>query len=131
MAKRTMKKLTLDQEIVLFCAFRYALGRMTYVVSSVCSELKRYYSVLTPDFRWRTSTEIQEYQDTHGYAGMDFDNDEWNKIKWLFDDSRIEKVSANYYMTDRWETVEAIRGDDGKYYSIPKMTEYYTVKKIE
>ncbi len=29
--------------------------------------------------------EIQEYQEAYGKAGMDFDNNEWNKVKWLFD----------------------------------------------
>src|SRR5690554_4743413 len=84
------KDLPLDKEIVLFCAFRYALGRMTYVVGSVCSELKAHYNILPNSFKQTTAKEIQEYQNTHGLAGMDFDNYEWNKVKWLFDENRHE-----------------------------------------
>ena len=62
---------------------------------------------------------------------MDFDNDLWNKIKWLFDTSRKIKIKANYHNTDKWEEVEAVKGEDDKYYSIPEMLEYHTVKEIK
>lgn len=124
------EKLTLDEEIVLNCAFRYALGRMTYVVDSVCNELKRNYYALRVSAKERISKEIQEYQDTWEKAGMDCDNDDWNKIKWLFDSKREVVLEANYHNTDRWENLPAIKGDDGKYYSIPTMNEYHTVRNI-
>lgn len=117
-------KLNLDQEIVLSCAFRYALGRMTYVVSSVCSELKNNYHALSENTKQRISKEIQEYQNEHGLAGMDFDNDEWNKIKWLFDKKNHEVREANYHNTDKWDVVESVKGEDGEYYSIPHMLRY-------
>lgn len=127
---KKQKRLPLDEEIVLSCAFRYALGRMTYVVSSVCSQLQKNYYKLPDSTKERISKEIQEYQDEFGPAGMDFDNAAWNKIKWLFDLKRKTKIKANYYNTDRWEEVEAVKGDDGKYYSIPEMFEYHTVEVI-
>ena len=125
------KKLSLNEEIVLSCAFRYALGRMTYVVGAVCEELQKNYYLLPTHTKSRISKEIQEYQDEWGKAGMDFDNDEWNKIKWLFDENRKVKLEANYYNTDKWEEFEAIKGDDDKYYSIPLMKEYHTVRNIK
>lgn len=73
-------KLTLDEEIVLSCAMRYALGRMTYVVSPVCSELSKHYDMLSSETKSRMAKEIQEYQEAYGKAGMDFDNNEWNKV---------------------------------------------------
>lgn len=123
-------KLYLDEEIVLSCAFRYALGRMTYVVDSVCNELKRNYYALPVSTKERISREIQEYQDEWGLAGMECDNNDWNKIKWLFDTKREVILEANYHNTDRWESYSAIKGDDGKYYSIPTMNEYHTVRNI-
>ena len=124
------EKVTLDEELVLSCAFRYALGRMAYVVGSVCSELKRHYYALPKSTKERISREIQEYQDKWGLAGMDFDNDEWNKIKWLFDSKREVILEANYHNTDRWDSFPAIKGDNGKYYAIPTMNEYHTVRNI-
>lgn len=122
--------MSIDEEIVLSCAFRYALGRMTYVVSSVCSELKRNYPNLSDSFKSRISKEIQDYQDEHGLAGMDFDNDEWDKVKWLFDSNRKVKIRAKYHNEEKWDTVEAVKGDDGKYYSVPDMKEYHTPVEI-
>lgn len=127
---KKQKNLPLDEEIVLSCAFRYAIGRKTYVVSSVCSELKKNYHRLPVHAKERISKEIQEYQNEFGLAGMDFDNDEWNKIKWLFDTTRKTRIKANYHNTDKWEEVEAVKGEDGKYYSIPEMLEYHTVEEL-
>jgi hypothetical protein len=123
--------LSLNQEITLGCAFRYALGRATYVVGCVCEELIRLEPTLSENFKSRIAKEIQEYQDEHGRAGWDFDNDEWNYVKYLFTPGRRFILEANYYQTDIWEEVEAFRSDelaeDGeyKYYSIDKKGSYY------
>jgi hypothetical protein len=37
------KKLSLDESILLMCAFRYALGRRTYVVSVICENIIKNY----------------------------------------------------------------------------------------
>ena len=112
------QKLSLNQELVLGCAVRYGLGRMTYVVGAICEELIRLESILPENFKYRVAKEIQEYQNTNGKAGMEMDNDEWNYVKWLFDLSRRYIVEANYYQTDRWEDVECILGEDGFYYGL-------------
>ena len=125
-----MKKLTLDQEIVLGCAFRYALGRMTYVVSSVTSELIKNEKVLDWNFKERIAQEIQEYQDKNGLAGMEFDNLEWNKVKWLFTKERRVILEANKYKTDIWVEVEAVKGDDGIYWTLDCKADYHTVRNI-
>jgi hypothetical protein len=125
-----MKKLTLDQEIVLSCAFRYALGRMTYVVSSVTSELIKNEKVLNWNFKQRIAKEIQEYQDENGLAGMDFDNLEWNKVKWLFTKDRRVILEANKYKTDIWVEVEAVKGDNDIYWTLDCKADYHTVRNI-
>jgi hypothetical protein len=125
--------LSIDKEIVLMCAMRYALGRKTYVVGSVCFELKNNYNKLLVVVRKTISNEIQKYQDEHGKAGMDFDNEEWNKVKWLFDKSNEVKIKIKEpkYKSTKYIEVIAIKGQNGKYYSIPKMYEYHNVIEIE
>jgi hypothetical protein len=112
------KKLSLNQEIVLSCAFRYALGRMTYVVGSVCEELIKLEPLLHWNFKERTAREIQEYQDENGKAGMSFDNEEWEYIKCLFDKDRRYIVEANKFNTDEWVEVECFLHTNGEYYML-------------
>lgn len=125
------QKVPLNQELVLGCAFRYALGRATYVVGAVCEELVRLEPILNQNFKDRIAREIQEYQDEHGKAGWDFDNDEWNYVKWLYTPERRVLLEANYYKTDKWIEVEAVRSDeldeDGeiKYLSLTNKNSYY------
>lgn len=124
------RKISLDDEIIISCAFRYCLGRMTYVVSTMCNKLKEVYDVLPDNTKERISKEIQEYQDKYGLAGMEFDNDEWNKIKWLYSKKYHLPIKANKYNTDEWVDVIAVKGENGIYYSIPNMNEYHTVKEV-
>lgn len=122
--------MTLNEEIVMFCAFRYALGRRTYVVGAIVAELQRRYNDFHETERAKYVKEIQEHQDTWGLTGY-VDDRAWNKIKWLFDSNRKRTIEANFHQTTKWKTVEAILGDDGKYYSIPEMLEYHTVRNVE
>ena len=62
-------------------------------------------------------------------AGMHFDNDEWNKVKWLFQSERIVKIKAKHHNEEKWDVVDAVKVD-GKYYSIPNMNEYHTPVEI-
>ena len=127
-----MKKqdgMSLDEEITLSCAMRYAIGRMTYVVGSVCSELRRNYNRLPAGTKARISREIHEYQDQYGNAGMNFDNDEWNKVKWLFNEDNRVRIRAQSAQTKEWEEYTAA-SVDGKFYSIPEMLEYHTVELV-
>lgn len=125
------KMLTLDEEIVLGSAFRYALGSMTYVVSSTCSELVRLQNRVPEQFKEKVSREIQEYQDEHGRAGMEMDNEEWNYIKWLYDKRRHVKIKAKHYESEVWEEHLAVKGEDGVYYTFEgKNKSYHTVEEL-
>lgn len=124
------EKLTLNQEIILSCAFRYALGRMTYVVGTVAEELINQYYYLSDNFKARIAKEIQEHQDDHGLAGMKIDNYEWNKVKWLFNENNRVQIKAFYNGTEKFETVTAIK-ENGVYYSIPGMVEYAQAEEIQ
>ena len=55
----TDKKISVNEEVVLFCAFRYALGRKTGVVSSVCAELKKAASTITEEEVNRSINQMQ------------------------------------------------------------------------
>lgn len=69
-----------DQEIVLSCAFRYALGRMTYVVDSVAGEIENnILDIPEKDLR-RYRDEIDKaIKDSD--SGMDMDVNRWLECK--------------------------------------------------
>lgn len=72
--------LSLNEEIVLACAFRYALGRMTYVVDSVASEIERQAHRLPRKDLIRYANEIViAIKDKH--AGMDMDVKRWSQLR--------------------------------------------------
>lgn len=68
----------LDQEIVLSCAFRYALGRMTYVVDSVAGEIERNVAILPARDLHRYIKEIGEAI-AEDRAGMNMDIKRWSR----------------------------------------------------
>lgn len=72
--------MTLDQDITIGCAFRYALGRMTYVVDSVASEIERNVDEISLKTRHRLIREIDEaIKENH--AGMQMDVERWQKCR--------------------------------------------------
>lgn len=68
----------LDQKY-LFMAFRYALGRKTYVASYVAEEVIKKWFELEPQYRTRIQYEIRTAIEI-GDAGMDMDVEEWEKV---------------------------------------------------
>lgn len=67
-------------ELTLGCAFRYALGRRTYVVSHVVGEILNNWEELSKSFKERTVKEIIEYKKDNGDLGHSCDEVEWMKI---------------------------------------------------
>ena len=123
------QKMSLNEEILLACAFRYCLGRRTYVVSSCVSELKRKYTILSEHFKDRTKKEIDD-ADFEENLGDSFDALEWRTIRNLMDMTNRYTLLANKYQTDEWVKVQAFEMN-GKYYSIPSCHEYHTVKDVQ
>lgn len=74
-----MRVKTLDDSIVLMCAFRYALGRRTYVVSSVSTAILDNWHYLDVNERKRYHEEIKEAID-NGCAGDEGDVKNWKRI---------------------------------------------------
>jgi len=122
------KMLSLNEELMLGSAFRYALGAQTYIVGATCEELIRLQDRVPLSFKERISREIQEYQDENGIAGMEFDNDEWTYIKWLYDGNRHVKIRAKN--GGEWEEHLAVKGDDGKFYSFEGRNRYFHTVEV-
>ena len=81
--------MTLDQDITIGCAFRYALGRMTYVVSSVCDEIERLAPTISEKTRYRFIREIDEAI-ANDAAGMQMDIERWQKCRAVIEQSLKE-----------------------------------------
>ncbi len=75
-------------ELTLGCAFRYALGRMTYIVGEVVENIIRNWSEIHPSTKERFVKEILEYRKDHGKIGMDMDDKEWQKIIDLYNSEK-------------------------------------------
>ncbi len=74
-----------NQDILLFCAFRYALGRQTYVVSAIADIIKANWDHMSQGRRDMFRREIQEAIEK-GYAGsVNIDVPEWLSILHMVD----------------------------------------------
>lgn len=67
-------------EDVLFYAFRYALGRRTYAVADVASELRAHASTLSNKTKLLIIKEIEEADMKPEGLGMDMDRKEWLRV---------------------------------------------------
>lgn len=65
---------------VLFCAFRYALGRRTYVVSEVCEAITQNTGAIQRKLRNLMIKEITEAIDGN-HAGDDMDIKQWKTCR--------------------------------------------------
>lgn len=68
-------------EIVLVCAFRYALGRQTYVVGEVGDTIIANKAALSPKVRNLIKKEITEAEYANG-LGADVDAKVWHKVRY-------------------------------------------------
>lgn len=69
-----------DWSLILICAFRYALGRRTYVVESVVREIHNSWGDLPENDKDLIVKEILEYKHRFGTIGDIFDEDAWMSI---------------------------------------------------
>lgn len=68
-----------DIDLALFCAFRYALGQMSYITGDVSDLLIRYATKLHIATRNKIREEILEAI-KNNQAGMPIDVFEWGKV---------------------------------------------------
>jgi len=135
---------TTDERILLNCAFRYALGRQTYVVGVIVEKLIHDYPLINIHDRKRIAEEIEEaIRDNN--AGHDMDVREWKRVSHLFRDenhcrvkaffaaeARIEDSDKEYppiKVSDKYEIREAVRMD-GRYYATDMKAYFHTVEVL-
>ena len=69
-----------DYHLILICAFRYALGRRTYVVDSIVKAIHNEWGALNENDKELMVREILEYKSRFGQIGDVFDEDAWMSI---------------------------------------------------
>lgn len=74
--------------IILFCAFRYALGRKSYVISSVVDAIHKNWSQISIGEKRQFAEEILEYKIKFGNLGMQCDEREWMSIVDRYDNEQ-------------------------------------------
>lgn len=100
--------MTLNEDILIGCAFRYALGRRTYVVDSVCSEIERRVADISLKTRHRFIKEIDEAI-TEERAGMQMDIDRWNKCRDIITESLDPNITLCNHCNCMTKTLEGRR----------------------
>lgn len=68
------------RDIIFLCAFRYALGRMTYIVSEVAAEIRKNAALLDDSTKRLIIAEITEAE-VGGRLGMDMDAKVWLELR--------------------------------------------------
>ena len=70
-----------DMDILLLCAFRYALGRRTYIVSWIADIIIDNWSSLKPRSKKIILKEIKEaIENGEFYIGMKCDEQDWRRV---------------------------------------------------
>ena len=65
--------------MLTLCAFRYCLGRATYVVSEMCNHLRNNWNKISEASQKLIKAEIKDAI-KRGCAGMSFDEECWNRL---------------------------------------------------
>lgn len=63
----------------LLCAFRYSLGRMTYITGDCAEWLEDYWHIMPEEWRKQIHRDIREAID-NGLAGHQCDVDAWQRV---------------------------------------------------
>ena len=69
-----------EDRLVLLCAFRYALGRRTYVVSEMVHEIISNWDRIRTQDKEIIKRDINAHKELYGDLGDTCDEEEWNKI---------------------------------------------------
>ena len=67
-----------DSRLTLFCMFRYALGRKSYILSSVTDDILNNWDKLEKWDKNQLKKEISEHEDRFGF--VEYEKHYWNKI---------------------------------------------------
>lgn len=82
--------MTLDEDILIVCAFRYCLGRMTYVVNAFARNFHKKWDDIPYHTKDLVVREILEHKEKFGKLGHDCDEEDWMSIVERFNDDKRE-----------------------------------------
>jgi hypothetical protein len=82
-----------ELNILIFCAFRYALGRRSYIVGFVSEILQKHIGKIDSGNRELITKEINKAIEG-GHAGMKCDIAEWNKLLQVLMDEQSTEISS-------------------------------------
>lgn len=135
---------TLEDGIILNCAFRYALGRQSYVVGVLVNTLIKNFRKINIHDRTRIANEIEKAINER-LAGSKYDVVEWRRVMHLFRKENHCKIKAFYAaenriegpgkeyppikVSDKYKVVDAVKMDD-KYYALDMKRYYHTIKEL-
>lgn len=88
----------LNQDITMVCAFRYALGRMTYVVDAVASEIENQIEYISTKSLVLIRKEITDALNENK-AGMQMDVERWTKCRIAINDELHERHKETMIMS--------------------------------
>jgi hypothetical protein len=88
-----MSQISDNDNIILFCAFRYALGRRTYVVDVVVDRILSRWDRLPEYDKQLYCSEILEYAEKFGNLGLECDAKNWGRI---LDKALQDGIIENY-----------------------------------
>lgn len=69
-----------DKLLVFICAFRYSLGRMTYVPGAIVDLIHHNWEFFDEGTKKLFAKEIMEHKELYGKIGMNFDEAYWMTI---------------------------------------------------
>lgn len=75
---------------LMVCAFRYALGRRTYIVSTIADLIVKYKGRLDANDIEVITRDIKRALETNNY-GMEMDRVEWEKVLKVLTEKGIEE----------------------------------------
>ncbi|MFN4973823.1 MAG: hypothetical protein ACK5GV_01100 [Bacteroidota bacterium] len=82
-------------EVILFCAFRYALGRRTYVVDYVTKAIHAYWPDMQESDKSIFANEIIEHYERYGNLGHDIDKEQWMSIVDRYNSEKFTQSNEN------------------------------------
>lgn len=68
-----------DADVLLFCSFRYALGRQSYITEWIGENLLKYAHLLNDNTKHKIIEEIEEAVNK-GEAGQEIDEEMWKFV---------------------------------------------------
>ena len=98
----TFESMSKDYSLIVFSAFRYALGRRTYVVGVVCDYIKENIGMIESKHLPLLAAEIEDAEE-YNMLGDPCDRKEWLNLKTFINDylkrqeelHQVEVLSAN------------------------------------